>query len=272
MAAPSDDRRARDRGPLHLWGDAIYRGLRALLVVAHNFYAAVGIFLIAGALVAIGGTWGFARVAALMREGTTQRFDDAVLRWIAGHQISWLEQTMLELTMLGNGAPIGATVAIAALFLWLTRHRYSALLLIVATAGGLVLNTILKTAYERPRPGVFPWGQEVVTYSFPSGHAMSAAVVYGTVAYLAARLQKRQLHRVLTLAAAGLIIALISISRMYLGVHYPSDVLAGVTIGLAWAAFCMATLEALQVVARRSTPAVRREVREHEVPVQRESG
>ena len=256
---------------MHVWWDAIYRGLRAALVLANNFYAAVGIFLIAGALVALAGTWAFARLARLMGEGTTQPFDEAVLHWMADHRVPWLERTMLEITLLGNGAPIAATVAVAALFLWLTRHRYSALLLLVATAGGLALNGILKTVYGRPRPGIFTWGQEVLTYSFPSGHAMSSAIVYGTVAYLAARLQKRHLHRMLTLVTAGLIIALISISRMYLGVHYPSDVVAGVAVGIAWAAFCMATLEALQVVARRSTPAVRREVREHEAPVERSS-
>lgn len=91
---------------------------------------------------------------------------------------------------------------------------------------------------------------------------MSAAVVYGTVAYLAARLQKRHLHRVLTLLAAFVLIILVAMTRLYLGVHYPSDVLAGIIIGLAWASFCMATLEAIQVYARRREPSIR----QHEKP------
>ena len=91
---------------------------------------------------------------------------------------------------------------------------------------------------------------------------MSAAAVYGTVAYLAARLQKRYVHRALTLVLAGILIVLIAGTRLYLGVHYPSDVLAGIIIGLAWAAFCMATLEASQVYAKRREPAILK----HEAP------
>lgn len=90
--------------------------------------------------------------------------------------------------------------------------------------------------------------------SFPSGHAMSAAIVYGTVAYLAARLNTRAWARWLLLVAALFIIVLISFSRVYLGVHYPSDVIAGVSIGLAWAGFCMAALEAIQKFAPRRAP------------------
>ena len=83
---------------------------------------------------------------------------------------------------------------------------------------------------------------------------MSSVIVYGTVAYLAARLQQRFASRLLTLMSAGIIIVLICASRMYLGVHYPSDILAGVMIGLAWAGFCMAVLEAAQLYAKRNAP------------------
>jgi undecaprenyl-diphosphatase len=109
---------------------------------------------------------------------------------------------------------------------------------------------------------VFEWGADVLTSSFPSGHAMSATIAYGTVAYLAARLQRKRLARWITLVIAGLLIALICASRLYLGVHYPSDVLAGVVMGLAWTAFCMATLEAIQVFGKRYRPAIL----EHEEP------
>ena len=82
----------------------------------------------------------------------------------------------------------------------------------------------------------------------------SAAIVYGTVAYLAARLQQRRWQRVVTAVIALALILLIAASRIYLGVHYPSDTVAGMVIGFAWAAFCMATLEAIQLVARRRAP------------------
>ncbi|MDB4882168.1 MAG: phosphatase family protein, partial [Gemmatimonadetes bacterium] len=87
------------------------------------------------------------------------------------------------------------------------------------------------------------------------GHAMSATVVYGTVAYLLARLQKHVWSRTITLLLAVIMIALICLTRLYLGVHYPSDVIAGIVVGLAWSGFCMATLEASLVLARRRAPA-----------------
>jgi undecaprenyl-diphosphatase len=83
---------------------------------------------------------------------------------------------------------------------------------------------------------------------------MSSIIVYGTVAYLVARLQQNLASRVLTMVVAALIILSIASSRLYLGVHYPSDVLAGLIIGLAWAGFCMAVLEAAQLYAKRNAP------------------
>ena len=88
---------------------------------------------------------------------------------------------------------------------------------------------------------------------------MSATIVYSTVAYLASRLHEHAWQRWLTLSIAGIVIILISVSRLYLGVHYPSDVLAGGIIGLGWAAFCMATLEAIQKFSKRSMPEIRKD-------------
>lgn len=261
-AARARERRRVERGPFHLVWDLIYRGLRGSYRRVHSFATAVGLFVVLGALVAVAGTYGFAQLAELVREGTTQRFDEAVLRWMGQNQQPWLEELMLELTVIGGWVAVFTTVSVAALFLWLTRHRYSAALLLVAAAGGIILNNILKLGFDRPRPQVFEWGETVSTSSFPSGHAMSATVVYATVAYLAARLQKSRLARVLTLVGAGVYIAVVVISRMYLGVHYPSDVTAGVIIGLSWAAFCMATLEAIQRYGKRNA----KEVLKHEEP------
>jgi undecaprenyl-diphosphatase len=154
------------------------------------------------------------------------------------------------------------------MFLWLTRHKYSATLLLISTIGAIALNSLLKVGFDRPRPQIFEWGSHALSSSFPSGHAMSATAVYGTVAYLAARLQRRHLHRVLTMMAASVLILAIAATRLYLGVHYPSDVLGGMIIGLAWAAFCMATLEATQLYARRRDP----KILEHEKPAPKTTG
>ena len=250
------------RGRGHLLWDMIFGSLRFIGRHAKNFYATFGILILAGAAIAIGGTYAFAKYAGHVTSGSTQVFDEAVLAWIGRHRSPALEPIMLEITFLGTGTVVIAIVAVSALFLWLTRHQYSAALLMVSAVGGVVLNNLLKVGFDRPRPQVFEWGSHALSSSFPSGHAMSAAAVYGTVAYLAARLQKRYVHRAVTLLLAGVLIFLIAGTRLYLGVHYPSDVLAGIIIGLAWAAFCMATLEASQVYAKRREPAILK----HEAP------
>lgn len=244
------------RGRAQLFWDVVFLAIRGIGAIVKNFYATFGVFLSAGALVALGGTYAFAKFAGHVRSGSTQAFDDAVLRWLGAHHAPTLEPFMLEITFLGTGTVVMMIVAVSGLFLWLTKHRYSALLLLVATGGGILLNGLLKLGFGRPRPQIFDWGTQVASWSFPSGHAMSATVVYGTVAYLATRLQVRRLHRVITLACAAIVIVLIALSRLYLGVHYPSDVIAGVIIGLAWAGFCMATLEAIQLYARKRAPKV----------------
>jgi undecaprenyl-diphosphatase len=244
------------RGTFRVFWNIVFGLIRFIAKLAHNFYATFGIFLLAGALIALGGTYVFAELAGHVTSGATQTFDDAVLRWVDLHRSPTLEPIMLEITFLGTGTVVVMIVAVSGLFLWLTNHKYSALLLLIATVGGILLNNLLKVGFGRPRPQIIDWGADVVSWSFPSGHAMSAAVVYGTVAYLAARLQKRRWHRVLTLVFAVVLILMIGATRLYLGVHYPSDVIAGIIIGLAWAGFCMATLEAIQLYAKNRAPRV----------------
>ncbi|MFI5227460.1 MAG: phosphatase PAP2 family protein [Gemmatimonadales bacterium] len=242
------------RGRLHLLWDLTFGALRFIGRRAHNAYAIFGIFLLSGAAVAIGCTWAFSEIAERVRAGGTQGFDEGVMRWIALHQNPKVQMAMLEITSLGTGTVVAMIVFVAGLFLWLNSHKHSAVLLVAATLGALVLDGLLKTGFDRPRPQVFKWGTYAVSSSFPSGHAMSSVVVYGTVAYLAARLQRNARSRLLTMVLAALIILLICASRLYLGVHYPSDVLAGIVIGLAWAAFCMAVLEAAQLYAKHNAP------------------
>lgn len=256
----NDDRRhpsevtGSTRGHLRLIWDLIFGALRIIRRHVQNAYVVFGIFLVSGAAVAVVFTWAFAKLAGDVREGATQKFDDTVMHWIGAHQTPMLQQASLEVTSLGTATVVTMIVLIAGMFLWLNKHKHSALLLIIATVGGMVLNNLLKIGFSRPRPQIFKWGTYADSYSFPSGHAMSAIIVYGTVAYLAARLQQRAASRFATLSFAAIIITLICASRMYLGVHYPSDIAAGLVIGLAWAGFCMAVLEAMQLYAKRNAP------------------
>lgn len=250
------DRRADARNRFDLARDVLYGTLRTIGRHASSFYTALGIYLIGGATIAIACTALFVELASHVRSGATQRFDETVMQWMGAHRIDWLERSLLEITALGTGLVVMMIVVISALFLIATQHRFSAFLLLVASGGGIVLNAILKSSFDRPRPQLFEWLTEPSSSSFPSGHAMSSAIVYFTVAYLIARLEKRRWMRAVTIIASLLLVLLISVSRLYLGVHYPSDVLAGMIIGLAWAGFCLAGLEAVRVFGLRFRPRV----------------
>jgi undecaprenyl-diphosphatase len=250
------ERRDHSRGRLAALWDVIFNGLRHATRHADTFVAAVGAFLLGGLIIAAIGTWGFSEIAEHVMKGRTQQFDNAVLTWMGQHRVKWLEAMLLEFTALGTASTVLVVVTVATLFLSLTRHRFSAFLLIASTGGGLILNLVLKAYFQRPRPDVFIAVTSVSSTSFPSGHAMNAAIAYGTVAYLAARLHPSRWARALTFLFAAAIILLTATSRLYLGVHYPSDVIAGLVIGTAWASFCMASLEAIQRLAQRNAPEV----------------
>ncbi|HEX9311106.1 MAG TPA: phosphatase PAP2 family protein [Gemmatimonadaceae bacterium] len=262
------DRRAEHRGKLSAYSDPLYKALRASVEKADTLIGALGIFLVGGLIVAAAGTAVFVALAGHVRSGSTQAFDDAVIRWMGAHHSKSLDAIMVELTALGTAMVVLTIVAVASLFLVLTQHKYSAILLLASTFGGIVLDGVLKLGFNRPRPAIFISDVRTFSSSFPSGHAMSAAIVYSTVAYLAARLHRRRWARWLVMIAAFILIALISISRLYLGVHYPSDVIAGLAIGLAWAGFCMATLEAIQKFGIRRDP----QILESEAPAPSQTG
>jgi len=255
----SGERRTSDRRRFDIVSGLLYQGLRLSTDRIKSFRAAVGVFLIVGTLIAALGTALFASIAEFVREGSTQAFDDRVMSWMGQHRFGWLERILVEVTALGTGVVVLSIVGVSAMFLWLTRHKYSAALLLVSTTGGIILNNVLKLFFMRERPQAFEWAANASSSSFPSGHAMSAAIVYATIGYLAARLQRRRWARWLTLLLAFVLIILICASRVYLGVHYPTDVLAGLVLGLAWAGFCMATLEAVQVLGARRTVQIQKD-------------
>lgn len=253
---PIIERRAEQRGVLSTYSNPIYGALRASAAKADSLVGALGIFLVGGLIVAIVGTAMFGILASNVQSGSTQAFDESVIRWLAAHHTRTLDTVMVEITALGTGIVVMMVVAVAALFLVLAEHKYSVILLLASAIGGIVLNAVLKLGFNRPRPTMFAPLVHAVGSSFPSGHAMNAAIVYTTVAYLAAGLHQRRWARWLVMTAAFIVIALISFSRVYLGVHYPSDVIAGIIVGLAWAAFCMVTLEAIQNFAFRHDPLI----------------
>ncbi|MFC7334557.1 phosphatase PAP2 family protein [Rhodocista pekingensis] len=203
------------------------------------------IVLLAAVLIAAATLLLFLEVAESVQEGETHAIDRALmlaLRDPADPAVplgpSWLHEVGRDITALGGNAVLTLVTAGSALYLLLVRKRAAAVLLLVSVLGGMLLSTSLKLGFDRPRPDLVPHGMEVFTASFPSGHALLSAVTYLTLGTLLARLQPRRRLKAFFLGVAVLIAGMVGVSRVYLGVHWPSDVLAGWCIGAAWAMLC----------------------------------
>jgi undecaprenyl-diphosphatase len=204
-------------------------------------------------LVVSGAVWGFIAVASEVREGETRAVDRAIVLGLRHPQDladplgpPWFEETMRDFTALGGAGVLGLFTLAAAGFLWIDGKPRGAWFVCFAVAGGLVLSTLLKHVFQRPRPDLVPHGSIVFTTSFPSGHAMLSAVTYLTLGALLARLHERERIKVYVLGVAVVLTVLVGSSRVYLGVHWPTDVLAGWAAGAAWAALCSLAARALQ--------------------------
>jgi undecaprenyl-diphosphatase len=201
--------------------------------------------LLVGALTLVLLVLTFARLAGLVLEGDTRQFDEHVLASLraAGNPSQpigprWLVGAALDITALGSGFVLGLVVFAIVGFLLLQGTYRTALFVLVATTGGSLLNTGLKEVFQRPRPEVVPHLREVMSLSFPSGHAMTSAAVYLTLGALLMRITERRLTKLYCMATAILLTVLVGMSRVYLGVHYPTDVLAGWLAGMSWALLC----------------------------------
>lgn len=204
-----------------------------------------------GFLLSLGVILLFAKIAEDVVEGESRAFDTAVLLWIDAYTPGWLYGPMLAITTLGYYWFVIPFLAVATVLFYVKRRRISAVLLPVATVGGMVLTTVLKTVFERDRPELFNSGYNASFYSFPSGHATMAVGFYGTLTLLVA-MRLKGARRWAVVASGLLLVLLIGFSRLYLGVHYPTDIIAGYlaaplwisTIGLAyglWRAVRVAT-------------------------------
>lgn len=211
------------------------------------------VFAIALALLA------FLGLADEVMEGETGAFDEALLLALRTSTDThdplgprWLEQAAGDITALG-GVTVLALITLGAIgFLLADGKPRTAMLVIASVGGGTLLSTLLKLGYARPRPDLVPHGVEVYTASFPSGHALGAAVVFLTLGGLLSWSQPSRRIKIYILSMAVVLTILVGVSRVYLGVHWPTDVLAGWTIGAAWA---LAWSGIALVVARRSRPA-----------------
>jgi undecaprenyl-diphosphatase len=191
-------------------------------------------------------------------EGSTAAFDRAIILLFRGGSDNlsgpvgplWVREMARDVTSLGSVAVLGIVSFVVVAYLLLVRSGVQALLVLAAVAGGIAINSLLKIQFARPRPDLFVPAAKVFTASFPSGHAAYSAITYMTLAALLARMTERRRLRVYFVAVAVTLTSMIGSSRVYLGVHYPTDVLAGWCIGSAWALICWAVMTRLQHIGR----------------------
>lgn len=195
----------------------------------------------------------FLALAEEVQEGETLRFDMAILHAFRRADDlavpigpSWLLLVMRDVTALGGYAVLTLVSLIAVGFCAVIRRHRAALLIVAASLGGLALNSTLKDLFARTRPDTLLHLTEVSTASFPSGHAMLSATIYLSLAAIIAQLTARRTARLYILGTALLLTGVVGISRIYLGVHYPTDVLAGWAIGSSWAICCWLAMHGLQ--------------------------
>jgi undecaprenyl-diphosphatase len=212
-----------------------------------------GWLVVAAVLVVVAGTWTFLWLAERVRGGTTQELDEWILRTIVQYRHyggDWLAEGMRDATALGGVLVLTLVTTAVAGYLLICRKFGAATLVLIAVLGGFLLSLGLKQIIARDRPMVVEHRSHVATASFPSGHSMLSAVVYLTLGSLLARIERNRFLKWYFLGVALLLTFIVGVSRIYLGVHWPTDVLAGWSAGLVWALLCWLVARSLQ---RRGT-------------------
>ncbi len=195
----------------------------------------------------------FSRLASEVLEGETLTFDKHLLTALRDPADpsrpigpAWLLSGALDITALGSATVLTLVVLSVSGFLVLQGMWRTGTFVLLSCSGAWLVTAALKRFFQRPRPEVVPHLREVMTMSFPSGHALTSAVVYLTLGALLMRVATRPITRWYCMGLATLATALVGASRVYLGVHYPTDVLAGWLVGLSWALLCWMVERALE--------------------------
>lgn len=202
--------------------------------------------------VIVGAVWILAELTEEVIEGSTRNLDRHILLLLrTPGDLSdpigpmWLEEMGRDFTALGGVAVLTLATLVVSVF-FLLRHRWTSMAYILVTVGGgILISGIAKEFFDRPRPDLVPHGSLVHTASFPSGHSMMAAVAYLSLSVLIARIQPRRVLKFYVMTVAVLLTIFVGISRVYLGVHWPTDVAAGWLAGGAWAMICLIVTRSL---------------------------
>jgi undecaprenyl-diphosphatase len=199
------------------------------------------------------GAWLFSFIASEVMHGDTQAYDRSLLlamrrpgdRGLLGPPA--VQDAARDITALGGVTAVTLLTGLTTSFLLLDGKKRMALFVCGSVVSGLLVSTLLKAMFQRPRPDLVPYVGYVSTSSFPSGHSMLSAVTYLTLGALLARSQERKRLKAFFLLVAAFLSFLVGVSRVYLGVHWPTDVLAGWTAGACWAILCWLSARWLQI-------------------------
>jgi len=188
---------------------------------------------------------GFVTLAGEVTEGDTQAFDTRILSALRDPVDpsrpvgpAWIEEPLIDLTSIGGPTVLWLIVVAVAGFLVLQTRYRTAIVVVLTSASGELLNLAMKHVFSRPRPTIVPHLRAVYSTSFPSGHAMESAIVYLTLGAILMRAAESRVTKIYILGLAVLLTVVVGVSRVYLGVHYPTDVIAGWIVGFFWASVC----------------------------------
>jgi undecaprenyl-diphosphatase len=203
------------------------------------------LYVLAAIFATVIAMWVFIGLANEVGQGETQQLDEQIVRMFRSDSDpaipigpAWLAVAARDMTALGGQAVLMLVVLAVAGFCALVRHYGTMLLVLAASAGGGLLSVMMKHFFSRARPDIVPHLVDVANSSFPSGHAMGAAAIYMALAAVLAQIVPGHWGKIYIFSVALLVTGLVGLSRVFLGVHYPSDVLAGWAAGLAWAMLC----------------------------------
>jgi undecaprenyl-diphosphatase len=195
-----------------------------------------GVLLLVGLGVALVTTSGLVELHDEILKASFEQRDQAIQSWVHGFTRPWLTEVMSGLTWIGSPVVLVPAVTFAAGLLWWRRRKDDAVLVAAAALGGVALDDVMKLHFKRLRPDL-PWAfVHEHSFSFPSGHSVLAMVLYGVIVYKTLDKLQSNWAKAALMAGACLMVAGIGVSRVYLGVHYPSDVVGGYFVGAVWLA------------------------------------
>lgn len=209
-------------------------------------------YLLFGALFSVITTAGFAWLARGVFGDRFIPFDDGIITFLHSYWNPVNDQVMLLLTMLGDPAVLAPLVIFIGGTLLYKGRWIDAFGLALAAGGAGIVNQVLKSIFQRVRPDLFSGPLHLTSYSFPSGHSMGSIACYGMLAFIGIRLLQHRLSKIGLGVAAALLTLGVGVSRIYFGVHYPTDVLGGFLAGALWLVISILVVEAAEWHARRS--------------------